>query len=238
MSSVRVATKRALRPALLKGSLHPLLPVLVWPPHKHETMSKRLLRDLQTIKQDTEWGFTATPDEANLSHIIATFPGPVGSPYEGGVYAVSFDVPNEYPLKPPRARFATRVFHPNISSQTGAICLDILKDKWTPVYNLQSILISLQQLLDSPNADDPQDAEVAKVYTEQPVEFRKLAHDWAVQYAQPPKESAGPAYDEKSIATFVEMGFPAENVKAAFHELGITKVSSDEDVHRVSEKLL
>lgn len=201
-------------------------------------MSKRLLRDLQSIKDDKEWHFTATPDESDLTKIIATFPGPKNSPYEAGVFAVEFNVPTEYPLKPPKASFATRVFHPNISSQTGAICLDILKDKWTPVYTLLSILVSLQQLLDSPNADDPQDAEVAKVYRENPEEFERIARSWSLQYANPPKDLDGAAVDSESLATFIQMGFPEDKVSAVFRELGLTKITSDIEKNAVLEKLL
>lgn len=201
-------------------------------------MSKRLLRDLQSIKDDKEWNFTATPDDSDLSKIIATFPGPKNSPYESGVFAVEFNVPTEYPLKPPRASFATRIFHPNISSQTGAICLDILKEKWTPVYNLLSILVSLQQLLDSPNAEDPQDAEVAKVYRENPEEFKRIAKSWSDQYAKPPKDLNGPSVDSESLATFTQMGFPEAKVVSVFNELGLTKIASDGDKNAVLEKLL
>lgn len=198
-------------------------------------MSKRLLRDLQAIKDDQEWHFTAEPDESNLTKVTATFPGPKDSPYAGGTFTIEFNVPPEYPLKPPRAKFATRVFHPNVSSQTGAICLDILKDKWTPVYSLLSILISLQQLLDSPNPDDPQDAEVAGVYTRDKEQFNTIAKQWTAQYAHAPK---GPEVSPESVSEFTQMGFPAERVVAAFQELGLTKIGSDAEREAVLNKLL
>ncbi|GMM49931.1 E2 ubiquitin-conjugating protein [Starmerella bacillaris] len=198
-------------------------------------MSKRLLKDLQAIKNDTEWHFTATPEESDLTKIQASFPGPAKSPYQGGSFVVEFDVPPEYPLKPPRAKFVTRVFHPNISSQTGAICLDILKDKWTPVYSLLSILISLQQLLDSPNAADPQDAEVAKVYNERPEEFERTAKEWTARYAKPAKAAT---IDDASVSPFLDMGFPKEKIIAVFEELGLTKINSDSEKEAVLNKLL
>jgi ubiquitin-conjugating enzyme (huntingtin interacting protein 2) len=90
--------------------------------------------------------------------------------WEGGAYEVDIEVPNEYPFKPPKMRFITKVYHPNISSQTviiplclqridfvqGFICLDILKDQWSPVLTIRSALISLQSLLSSPEPNDPQ----------------------------------------------------------------------------------
>jgi ubiquitin-conjugating enzyme (huntingtin interacting protein 2) len=61
-------------------------------------------------------------------------------------------------------KFDTKIWHPNISSQTGAICLDILKNEWTPALTIRTALISLQALLCAPEPDDPQDAEVARQY--------------------------------------------------------------------------
>lgn len=61
-------------------------------------------------------------------------------------------------------KFEIRIWHPNISSQTGAICLDILKDEWSPALTIRTALISLQALLCNPEPDDPQDAQVASQY--------------------------------------------------------------------------
>jgi ubiquitin-conjugating enzyme (huntingtin interacting protein 2) len=61
-------------------------------------------------------------------------------------------------------KFDTKIWHPNISSVTGAICLDILKNEWTPALTIRTALISLQALLCAPEPNDPQDAEVAKQY--------------------------------------------------------------------------
>ena len=65
-----------------------------------------------------------------MTQFLAEVRGPPDSPYEGGAYTLSIEIPEGYPFKPPKMRFMTRVWHPNISSVTGAICLDILKDEW------------------------------------------------------------------------------------------------------------
>lgn len=72
-------------------------------------------------------------------------------------------------------KFDTKIYHPNISSQTGAICLDILKDAWSPILTLKSSLISLQSLLQSPEPNDPQDAEVANHFLKDPEGFKSTA---------------------------------------------------------------
>lgn len=69
--------------------------------------------------------------------------GPSDTPYDGGIFYVNIEIPPDYPFKPPKMKFDTKVWHPNISSQTGAICLDILRNEWTPALTIRTALISL-----------------------------------------------------------------------------------------------
>ncbi len=92
----------------------------------------------------------------NLTALRGYLKGPIDTPYSGGIFVVNIDIPDNYPFQPPKMKFATKVYHPNISSVTGAICLDILKDAWSPVLTLKTVLISLQSLLCDPAPYDPQ----------------------------------------------------------------------------------
>merc|ERR1719480_349640 len=115
--------------------------------------------------------------------------GPSESPYDGGHFVVYIEIPSQYPFCPPKMKFATKVWHPNISSQTGAICLDILKDEWSPALTIRTALLSLQALLSTPEPDDPQDAEVATQYKQDRSSFTKNATAWTKQYAvEKPKD--------------------------------------------------
>ena len=102
-------------------------------------------------------------------------------------------------------KFITKVYHPNVSSASGAICLDILKDAWSPVLTLKSTLISLQSLLCSPEPRDPQDAEVAKHYMTSKSSFEDTARYWTMIYAGGPGKGgagagAGPGAAGKAAA--------------------------------------
>jgi len=115
--------------------------------------------------------------------------GPPDTPYEGGVFNLEIIVPETYPFNPPKVRFVTKIWHPNISSATGAICLDILKDQWAAAMTLRTVLLSLQALLAAAEPDDPQDAVVARQYKEYPGVFRTTAMHWTAIYANGPNKN-------------------------------------------------
>lgn len=123
----------------------------------------RVQKELQECNKDTKVsGISIKPEADSLSHLMGTIPGPVDSPYEGGSFLIDIVLPDGYPFEPPKMKFLTKVWHPNISSQSGVICLDILKDQWSPALTLKTALVSIQALLSAPEPDDPQDAVVAQ----------------------------------------------------------------------------
>jgi len=96
-------------------------------------------------------GISAFPDaDGNLLNWTGTITGPEGTYYDGLTFKLTFNFPNNYPYHPPTVLFKTPIYHPNVDF-SGRICLDILKDKWSAVYNVQSVLLSLQSLLGEPN---------------------------------------------------------------------------------------
>ncbi|KAE9378807.1 hypothetical protein N431DRAFT_326825 [Stipitochalara longipes BDJ] len=152
---------------------------------------RRIAKELADIQSDVESKILAEAADggADLSHLHASFPGPPDTPYEGGTYVVDIKIPKEYPFRPPQMSFKTKLWHPNVSSQTGAICLDTLGTAWSPVLTIKSALLSLQSLLSTPEPKDPQDAEVASMLMNNPEQFQRVAREWAIKHANAPKST-------------------------------------------------
>lgn len=201
--------------------------------------TRNIVNELKSIKQDKNSGLTLElVSESDTTHLRGTFIGPPDTPYEGGKFVVEVNLPPEYPFKAPSMRFETKIYHPNISSVTGAICLDILKDEWLPVMTLQSSLISLQALLQSPEPNDPQDAVVANKYLNDFEGFQKIAKEWTETYATG-EEDEYEGIEPECVQRFEDMGFGRAQVVAALKKLEILRKDQlDPDVEvTVVEKL-
>ncbi|GJV46202.1 ubiquitin-conjugating enzyme E2-17 kDa [Tanacetum coccineum] len=112
-----------------------------------------------------------------MFHWQATIMGPTDSPFTGGVFLVSIHFPPDYPFKPPKVSFKTKVFHPNINSN-GSICLDILKEQWSPALTISKVLLSICSLLTDPNPDDPLVPEIAHMYKNDRAKYETTARSW------------------------------------------------------------
>ncbi|KAK1276435.1 hypothetical protein QJS04_geneDACA011117 [Acorus gramineus] len=124
----------------------------------------------------------AGPVAEDMFHWQATIMGPPDSPYAGGVFLVTIHFPPDYPFKPPKVAFRTKVFHPNINSN-GSICLDILKEQWSPALTISKVLLSICSLLTDPNPDDPLVPEIAHMYKTDRSKYETTARSWTQKYA-------------------------------------------------------
>lgn len=130
------------------------------------------------------------------------------SPYSGGVFFLAIHFPTDYPFKPPKVNFTTRIYHPNINSN-GSICLDILRDQWSPALTISKgmlftnrprralvlparrtamtnpplVLLSICSMLTDPNPDDPLVPEIAHVYKTNRSQYESTAREWTRKYA-------------------------------------------------------
>lgn len=112
----------------------------------------------------------------------ATIIGPTETPYEGGIFNLKILFPADYPFKSPKITFETKIYHPNINSN-GAICLDILKDQWSPALSITKVLLSICSLLSDPNPNDPLSPEIANIYKTNKEQFDKNAREYTLRYA-------------------------------------------------------
>ena len=143
---------------------------------------KRIRKELEEIQTDTPFNCSAGPVDDNLYKWEATLIGPEGTPYEGGIFKVSIRFPDEYPFEPPKVKFVTKIYHCNVNSN-GAICLDILKDQWSPALTISKILLSICSLMDDPNPDDPLMPEIAELYKNNIEKHNENASSYTIRYA-------------------------------------------------------
>lgn len=144
---------------------------------------QRLKRELALIQKSPPENCSAGPDDDNDLFVWrATIFGAKDGPYEGGVFKMLMQFPLDYPFKSPRCKFVTKIYHPNVSEQ-GAICLDILKENWSPALTVTKLLLSICSLMEDPNPDDPLRIDAADLYNSDKEAYIKKAKEETMLYA-------------------------------------------------------
>ncbi|KAH8704362.1 ubiquitin-conjugating enzyme/RWD-like protein [Phaeosphaeriaceae sp. PMI808] len=137
------------------------------------TTAQRLQKELMDLMLHPTPGISAFPSDSNMSLWTATIEGPTSTPYESLTLKLSIDFPADYPYAPPVVLFTTPIYHPNVDF-SGRICLDILKDKWSAVFNVGTVLLSLQSLLGEPNNSSPLNGQAAELWEKDMDEYKRL----------------------------------------------------------------
>jgi len=152
------------------------------------SLPRRIVKETSRLVQEPVAGISATPYTENLRYFSVAIEGPEETPYEKGVFQLELFLPADYPMAPPKVRFLTKIYHPNVD-KLGRICLDILKDKWSPALQIRTVLLSIQALLSAPNPDDPLDNNVAEVWKNDEQEALKRAREFTKSFAIPGNKS-------------------------------------------------
>lgn len=146
-------------------------------------VSRRILREIETLTQGSAPGIEAKPHPENLRYFDVSIAGPAGSPYEGGIFKLELFLTEEYPMSAPKVRFLTKLYHPNVD-KLGRICLSILKPEgWSPALQISAVLLSIQALLTDPNPDDPLDTRVAEQWKTDQAAAHAEARRWTKLHA-------------------------------------------------------
>jgi len=148
-----------------------------------EKMPNSIPKELERLRKDPPPGITVAPDEYNYRYFHIAITGPNGTPYEGGVFKLEMFLDQKYPMKAPKCRFITKIYHPNVD-KLGRICLDVLKDKWTPALTINRLCLSIQVLMQDPNPDDPLDNQVAEQWKTDIKQAHAKAREFTKQFAQ------------------------------------------------------
>lgn len=144
---------------------------------------ERLKRELVLMNKSPPENCSAGPvDESDLFLWQATIFGAKDGPYEGGVFKLAIKFSNDYPFKAPRCQFLTPIYHPNVDER-GAICLDILKENWSPALTVAKLLLSICSLMEDPNPDDPLRVDAADLFLKDKAAYTAAVNTHTLFYA-------------------------------------------------------
>ncbi|KAL8764979.1 MAG: hypothetical protein Q9209_007780 [Squamulea sp. 1 TL-2023] len=125
------------------------------------------------------------------------FKGPEETPFSGGFWKVHVELPDQYPYRSPSIGFVNRIFHPNIDELSGSVCLDVINQTWSPMFDMINIFeVFLPQLLRYPNPTDPLNGEAAAMLMRDPKTYDVKVKEYVTRYAS--KEAADDDGDDSA----------------------------------------
>ena len=144
---------------------------------------KRIRKELEEMQKNPPENCSAgLVNERDPYEWRATIIGPEGSPYQGGIFYLKIHLSADYPFKAPHITFITKIYHCNVNAN-GSICLDILKDKWSPALTISKALLSICSLIDDPNPNDPLVFEIAELLLKNKIQHDMNAREATMLYA-------------------------------------------------------
>lgn len=156
----------------------------------------------------------------NMQEFYVRFKGPKETPFENGVWKVHVELPDNYPYKSPSIGFINRIFHPNIDELSGSVCLDVINQTWSPMFELINIFeVFLPQLLRYPNAADPLNGEAAAMLLREPAGYEAKVKDYVKRYAtkEAMEEAGADSEDDGELSSVGSIDDDDEEPQPAGH---------------------
>lgn len=154
--------------------------------------SKRRETDVYKLMM-SDYGVELTKADS-MNELYVTFKGPKGSLYEGGTWKVHVELPESYPYKSPSIGFVNRIYHPNVDESAGSVCLDIINQSWSPMFDLFNVFDQfLPQLLLYPNPSDPLNGEAAALMMRDSEAYKEKVREYVRRHAGGSAATAAPA---------------------------------------------
>mmetsp|Transcript_13037 Transcript_13037/g.22012 ORF Transcript_13037/g.22012 Transcript_13037/m.22012 type:complete len:132 (+) Transcript_13037:42-437(+) len=122
---------------------------------------KRLSKEMMDFNNDPVPGVEIKLVNDQITKWNVIIDGPEDSPYKGGKFTVNIDFSDNYPFKCPKLLFVTKIYHPNIKTDTGEICQQAIQNSWVPTLNANFIVKMLIELLQNPNSENPMENNIA-----------------------------------------------------------------------------
>jgi len=120
----------------------------------------------------------------NMQEFYVRFHGPEDTPFTGGIWKVHVELPEQYPFKSPSIGFMNKIFHPNIDELSGSVCLDVINQTWSPMFDMINIFeVFLPQLLRYPNPTDPLNGEAAALLMREPHTYEARVKEYVNRFA-------------------------------------------------------
>ena len=155
-------------------------------------VARRLMNEMKKLQKAELGGITVRMNSDNLTDFHATIEGPENTPFEGGEFEIKLEIGDEFPQKPPKGYFLTKIFHPNVHPETGAICLSTLSQDWTENMGLDHLLLTVRCLLIEPNAESALNEEAGRLLLENYDDYCARAKLMAQVHAMKNKPTAAP----------------------------------------------
>ncbi|KMZ66334.1 Ubiquitin-conjugating enzyme E2 22 [Zostera marina] len=198
------------------------------------TVIKQLAKELKNLNKNPLNGIDVIINDEDLSTIVADIDGPVGTPYENGIFRVYFCLSNDFPNSPPKGYFQTKIFHPNIST-TGEICVNTLKKDWNPIYGLRHILVTIRCLLIEPYPESALNEQASKLLLDDYQEYVRCARIHTEIHSLNPKKNTQEIYESTFPLNVNRTTVKSSSTKTSEHNVGKNKEKTNQLLNLITK---